>query len=109
MQTIGSLVRAVLAIILVLVLIGVPIALARTMYDTESTFFSTAAVEEHASVVSASDGDLWPSCWGADNHLYAANGDGRGFSDEPWADIVMNRIFGTPLHGSQCTSPSSRS
>lgn len=65
----------------------------------ESTFFSTAFTQYHDEVDTPSDGDLWPSCWGQDGHLYAANGDGRGFSAEPWSDIVMNRVFGTPESG----------
>ena len=65
----------------------------------ESDFFGTAFTQYHDTVDTPSDGDLWPSCWGDDDNLYAANGDGRGFSDQPWSDIVMNRIFGTPETG----------
>ena len=62
-----------------------------------STFIGTAAIEESGSVATASDGDLWPSCWSDDGALYTANGDGKGFSlDGPFADIVVNRVDGTP-------------
>jgi hypothetical protein len=45
-----------------------------------------------------SDGDLWPSCWSTDGHLYSAWGDGFGF-DEPspenrWVDIGVARLSG---------------
>ena len=68
-------------------------------FDPDSRFFATASTESSDSLDTASDGDLWPSCWADDGHLYAANGDGRGFSDEPWQDIVVNRIEGTPETG----------
>ena len=62
-----------------------------------STFFGTAAIEEAESVGTDSDGDLWPSCWSDDGHLYSTNGDGKGFSlDGPFADIAVNRIEGVP-------------
>jgi hypothetical protein len=97
MQTIGSRVRAALTLVIAWALIAAPATLARAMPDTESTFFATAAVEEHASVVSASDGDLWPSCWADDDHLYSANGDGSGFSPSgPSVDIAVSRISGYP-------------
>lgn len=66
---------------------------------TESTFFATASVEYAASLNTASDGDLWASAWADDDAVYAANGDGRGFSDEPFQDIVVNRITGDPESG----------
>jgi hypothetical protein len=66
----------------------------------ESTFFSTASIEEHQAVGSPSDGDLWPSCWSSDDNLYAANGDGKGFSlDGDFSDIAVSRIAGTPAGG----------
>jgi hypothetical protein len=62
-----------------------------------STFVGTARVEERESVGTASDGDLWPSCWSDDGNLYTANGDGKGFSLEgPFADIAVNRVQGEP-------------
>ncbi|WP_166351991.1 DUF4185 domain-containing protein [Phytoactinopolyspora limicola] len=63
-------------------------------------FFAVADLEVAASVGSASDGDLWPSTWADDGHLYAACGDGLGFDlAAPWSDIVVNRIEGTPETG----------
>jgi hypothetical protein len=69
----------------------------------ESAFFATAAVDEHATVQTQSDGDLWPSCWSNDDNLYAANGDGKGFSlGGTSSDIAVSRIGGgvTNLTGS---------
>ncbi len=65
----------------------------------DSTFFATAFAEYSDSLDTESDGDLWPSCWADDDYLYSANGDGSGFSDDLKADIVMNRIAGTPETG----------
>lgn len=62
-----------------------------------STFVGTAEIEESGSVATASDGDLWPSCWSEDGSLYSANGDGKGFSlYGPFADIAVNRVEGMP-------------
>ena len=86
--------------------IGVP--LARAAAGTErpdrpgaepSTTFATFAIEENASIVVPSVGDLWPSCWGDDDELYAANGDGRGFGPAPGPDVAINRITGTAEDG----------
>ncbi|HEX3814056.1 MAG TPA: hypothetical protein VHX59_14565 [Mycobacteriales bacterium] len=66
----------------------------------DSTFFSTVFIEHAGSLaVTTSDGDLWPNCWADDDATYAANGDGRGFSDQPFKDVVVNRIDGTPATG----------
>lgn len=65
----------------------------------ESDFFSVADTEYSASVGSPSYGDLWPSTWADDDALYAACGDGFGFSDGPWSDIVVSRIDGDPTAG----------
>lgn len=65
----------------------------------DSAFFATAFVESSDSLDTKSDGDLWPACWADDDYLYTANGDGSGFSDDLKADIVMNRIAGTPETG----------
>jgi hypothetical protein len=67
--------------------------------EPESDFFSTAASAYTSTVSSASDGDLWPSAWADDDHIYAANGDGTGFSNPEEADVVVNRISGTPATG----------
>lgn len=65
----------------------------------KSSFFSTASIEEHETVGTTSNGDLWPSCWSNDGNLYSANGDGKGFSvNAPVADIAVNLIRGTPPH-----------
>lgn len=58
----------------------------------------SAAVSDAPTVISFSDGDLWPSCWSDDDALYTANGDGAGFGSE-FSDIVMNRVTGTPAEG----------
>ncbi|GMA15331.1 hypothetical protein E5F05_00825 (plasmid) [Deinococcus metallilatus] len=60
-----------------------------------STWIGTAFVESAHSASSASDGDLWPSCWSDDGNLYAANGDGKGFGSTA-SDIVLSRVTGTP-------------
>jgi hypothetical protein len=61
---------------------------------TASTFVGTATVETKG-MPSKSDGDLWPSCWAGNGDLYAANGDGKGFSlDRDFADIAVNEIKG---------------
>ncbi|HVX43739.1 MAG TPA: DUF4185 domain-containing protein [Mycobacteriales bacterium] len=66
----------------------------------DSTFFSTVFLESAGTLAApGSDGDLWPNCWADDDATYAANGDGRGFSDEPFKDVVVNRIDGTPESG----------
>ncbi|MFG1620344.1 DUF4185 domain-containing protein [Kribbella sp. NPDC049227] len=61
-----------------------------------STTVGTAQVESKGTP-SPSDGDLWPSCWAGNDKLYAANGDGKGFSlDQDFADIAVSEINGTP-------------
>src|SRR5437870_5603338 len=52
---------------------------------------------ESKGTPSKSDGDLWPSCWAGNDKVYAANGDGKGFSvDGDFADIAVSEINGTP-------------
>ncbi|MEO0531524.1 MAG: hypothetical protein AAF266_13260 [Planctomycetota bacterium] len=68
--------------------------------DPDSRFFATAQVETFSGHDTESRGDLWPSCWADDGHLYTANGDGWGFgkrSDD--ADIVVSRLWGRPEVG----------
>jgi hypothetical protein len=65
----------------------------------DSTFFSTAFTEYYGTLATSSDGDLWPSCWADDDNMYAADGDGTGFSDADEADVVVSRITGTPETG----------
>ena len=77
----------------------------------DSTFFSTVHIDSGDTFSTASDGDLWPSCWSDDGYLYAGNGDGRGFTlveprPDPVADIAVSRIAGLPggLTGSTLTT-----
>lgn len=53
-----------------------------------------AHVDQANTVLTASDGDLWPSAWASDDSLYAAAGDGTGFARHGWSDILVNRIDG---------------
>lgn len=63
----------------------------------DSTFVGTAQIEAKESVSTDSDGDLWANCWADNNKLYAANGDGKGFStDGEFSDIAVNEITGKP-------------
>src|SRR5258707_13490650 len=58
--------------------------------------FVTTDVANIQAIITASTGDLWPSCWADDDNLYAANGDGKGFDLKGTrSDIVVNRIAGT--------------
>ncbi len=78
-----------------------PPRLARSAHvDPDSRFFATARVDVVSSHDTQSKGDLWPSCWADDGHLYVANGDGFGFGTEKDdSDIVVSRVFGTPETG----------
>ena len=58
-----------------------------------------AHVDQANTVLTASDGDLWPAAWASDGSLYAAAGDGTGFARHGWSDILVNRIDGTPAAG----------
>ncbi len=76
----------------------------------KSKFFKTAIIEESYTINTQSQGDLWASCWSDDDHLYAANGDGDGFTVEPpnlantppnpgsylIKDIAISKISGDP-------------
>lgn len=66
---------------------------------TEPLRLRVAHVEQANTVMSTSDGDLWPSAWASDGSLYAAAGDGTGFARHGWSDILVNRIDGTPETG----------
>ena len=59
-------------------------------------FFSTVSIEDGASSTPVGEGDLWASCWADDGALYVAAGDGKGFSLEERADVVVGRIDGSP-------------
>ncbi|MGZ0151610.1 DUF4185 domain-containing protein [Kribbella sp. WER1] len=64
--------------------------------SASTTPIGTAQVESKGTP-SKSDGDLWPSCWSKNDKMYAANGDGKGFStDGPFADVAVSEINGTP-------------
>lgn len=64
-----------------------------------SDFFAVAHVGAAATLSTSSDGDLWPSAWADDGALYTACGDGTGFAQDDFADIVVNRIEGHPRTG----------
>lgn len=73
-----------------------------TLVEPKSKFFSTSFVAYSATLnIDQSNGDLWPSTWADDDHLYAANGDGLGFSTDQsdFADCTVSRISGTPETG----------
>ncbi len=62
-----------------------------------STFFATAAEESFSTYQTVSDGDLWPSCWARDGHLYTANGDGNGFTFAGQRlDMAVSELTGLP-------------
>jgi uncharacterized protein with LGFP repeats len=70
----------------------------------DSSTFATVSVGENSSIQSASNGDLWPSCWSGDGNLYAANGDGTGFSTNgSSSDVAVSRIAGGPANLSGST------
>lgn len=76
----------------------------------KSSFFQSASIEDSDTFNSQSQGDLWASCWSDDDNLYAANGDGDGFTVEtpnivntppnPGSylikDIAISKINGSP-------------
>lgn len=60
-------------------------------------FFSTVRVAQSATTARVGDGDLWPSCWGDDDAVYAAAGDGTGFDVvSTLKDVFVARIDGLP-------------
>lgn len=73
-----------------------------------STFFATVGIDPGATVGAPAvgdgreHGDLWPSCWSNDDHVYTSYGDGEGFGSG-WFDIGVARISGMPgnLFGAQ--------
>src|SRR4051812_49092531 len=66
-------------------------------YGTAASAAIGTVQVESKGTPSPSDGDLWPSCWAGNDKLYAANGDGKGFSlDGEFADIAVSEITGTP-------------
>jgi hypothetical protein len=88
-----------------------PPGIAGAVVPPDSTFFSTVHIESADSLSTATDGDLWPSCWSDDGNLYTANGDGTGFTlvqprPDPVWDIAVSRVQGMPgsLTGSTLTT-----
>jgi hypothetical protein len=58
-----------------------------------------AFIEAACSIITKSDGDLWPCAWADDGALYTANGDGKGFDlSAEWCDIVVNKVEGDVNH-----------
>ncbi|GAA4616125.1 hypothetical protein GCM10023108_27530 [Saccharopolyspora hordei] len=78
---------------------GLPRAAPVRAAEPAGGFFVTAFTDYASTVSTESSGDLWPTCWADDDLVYTANGDGRGFGDQPMAPIVANRIAGTPETG----------
>ncbi|MBN9177511.1 MAG: DUF4185 domain-containing protein [Microbacterium sp.] len=73
---------------------GAPVSL-----DTGPLRLRIAHVDQANTVLTASDGDLWPSTWADDDALYTAAGDGTGFARHGWSDILVHRIDGMPETG----------
>lgn len=67
--------------------------------DTSPLRLRVAHVDQANTVLTASDGDLWPATWADDGALYAVAGDGTGFARHGWSDILVNRIEGLPETG----------
>ena len=53
----------------------------------------SARVADAPEHVAVADGDLWANCWGDDDSVYAAFGDGHGFGSD-FADVGVVRIDG---------------
>lgn len=69
---------------------------APTLSNTSPLNLRVIHVEQANTVMTPSDGDLWPTAWADDGALYSACGDGTGFAKRGWSDILMNRIDGHP-------------
>ncbi|MBO1752136.1 DUF4185 domain-containing protein [Actinotalea sp. BY-33] len=64
-------------------------------HPAPSTWGGTVEMDPDVRHTSASDGDLWPSCWADDGNLYSAWGDGKGFDlAGPFTDIGVARLSG---------------
>ncbi len=88
-------IRKTLALLTVTILILLALGGNVTSAQSSNTFFASAQIDNAQTIVSQSNGDLWPSCWADDDNLYAANGDGKGFDlNGTKGDIVVNRISG---------------
>lgn len=73
---------------------GVPV-----VTDADALRLRVAHVDQANTVLTDSDGDLWPAAWADDGWLYTAAGDGTGFARRRWSDILVNRIAGAPESG----------
>lgn len=70
---------------------------AQTVTPPQSKYFSAFAEERYSTYQLPGDGDLWPSCWAADDNVYAANGDGTAFTGNASRyDMAVSRISGMP-------------
>ncbi len=84
-----------LILVCVVVFAGKSDTLAQEPGQVPSTFFASATIDDAQTIITHSNGDLWPSCWADDDNLYAANGDGKGFDlNGSKGDVVVNRISG---------------
>jgi hypothetical protein len=82
--------------LLLLLLASVPASFAQGGSAPEpSRYLGTFAEESYSTYQLPGNGDLWPSCWSNDDNLYAANGDGTGFSNT-FAAMRVARISGMP-------------
>src|SRR5258708_13751007 len=69
----------------------------RASAQSPTTPFVTTDVADTQAIITATTGDLWPSCWADDDNLNATNGDGKGFNlKEPGRDISVNLIAAPP-------------
>lgn len=88
-----------LTLALAVIMIGTATALAEpraTRQEAEpSDWIGTAMIEAAERYGTEADGDLWPSCWADDDHLYSAWSDGRGFDlDGKFFDVGVARLTG---------------
>jgi hypothetical protein len=84
------------AILFSAILLSSPQSQAQTITPPASKFFSTSAEESFSTHQLKGNGDLWPSCWAADDNLYTANGDGTAFTGSTFSDMAVSKISGEP-------------
>lgn len=90
-------IRVVFLLLALTVMVFSSLSLAQTITPPQSKFFSTFAEERYSTYQVPGDGDLWPSCWAADDDIYAANGDGTAFTGGTTRyDMAVSRISGMP-------------
>jgi hypothetical protein len=88
-------VKKILALLTLTCLVVLSPGATFTSAQFPSTFFTSTNMDDAQTIITQSSGDLWPSCWADDDNLYAANGDGKGFSlSDTRGDVVVNRISG---------------